>query len=286
MSIQQRLHEDDLPAYLLEKGYDHLNLPAIAEAEERIAIADGKSYHRLVGGLLDPDRESSAVLEQLRRDLGSAVFSAQYQQDPVAPEGNLIRMEWFGTYDELPERHEFLKVVQSWDTGMSAAPTSDYSVCTTWGFGRDARKWYLCDVFRERLDFPELKRAVLRLQRNWDADKVVIEDAVSGKSLWQELRATGPFRPIMIRPATCKEERFAGCLAEVEAGNILLPAQAPWLAAFKSELRAFPSSRHDDQVDSFSQFIGFQLNHWRWILTERAADGRVTKSVRMRKRPW
>ncbi|MGJ3627158.1 hypothetical protein AB5I41_09865 [Sphingomonas sp. MMS24-JH45] len=31
VSIQQRLHEDDLPAMLLERSYHHLNLPAIAE---------------------------------------------------------------------------------------------------------------------------------------------------------------------------------------------------------------------------------------------------------------
>lgn len=286
ISIQQRLHEDDLPAYLLEKGYRHLNLPAIAEKDERVPNGPARHHQRRVGDLLDPERENRAVLDQLRRDLGPAVFFAQYQQDPVAPEGNLIRMEWFPSYDELPERHEFLKVVQSWDTGMSAAPTSDFSVCTTWGFERSTRKWYLIDVLRQRLDFPDLKRAVIRMQRQWAADKVIIEDAVSGKSLWHELRASGPFRPIMMRPATCKEERFAGCLAEVEAGNILLPAEAPWLAAFRSELKAFPSSGHNDQVDSFSQFIGYQLNNWRWILTDYDANNRPSRLVRLSKRPW
>lgn len=286
ISIQQRLHEDDLPAYLLDKGYEHLNLPAIAEVEGRVPVGPDRFHHRRVGDLLDPDRESREVLDQLRRDLGPEVFSAQYQQDPVAPEGNLIRMEWFGTYDELPERHEFLKVVQSWDTGMSEAPTSDYSVCTTWGFERESRKWYLIDVLRQRLDFPDLKRAVIRLHRQWKADRVIIEDAGSGKSLWHELRASGPFRPVMICPATSKEERFAGCLAEVEAGNLLLPVEAPWLAVFRSELKAFPSSRHDDQVDSFSQFVGFQLVNWRWHLTDFAPDGRTIRLVRLRTRPW
>lgn len=286
ISIQQRLHEDDLPAYLLDKGYSHLNLPAIAEKDELVPIGPDRHHHRVVGDLLDPLRESREVLEQLRRDLGSAVFAAQYQQDPVAPEGNMIRMDWFGTYDELPERHEFLKVIQSWDTGMSAAPTSDYSVCTTWGFERYTKKWHLIDVFRERIDFPNLKRAAIRLHRRWAADKVLIEDACSGKSLWQELRATGPFRPVMMRPATSKEERFAGCLAEVEAGQFVLPVQAPWLAEFRKELKAFPSGKHDDQADSFSQFVGYQLNHWRWIITDRGPDGRAHGINRNRKRPW
>ncbi len=286
VSIQQRLHEDDLPAYMLDKGYDHLNLPAIAEKQEQIQVGADRWHARAVGDLLNPERESVEVLDQLRRDLGPAVFAAQYQQDPVAPEGNLLRWEWFGTYDEVPERHEFLKVVQSWDTGMSAAPTSDYSVCTTWGFHRETRKMYLVDVYRQRLDFPDLKRAVIRLQKQWRADAVIIENAGSGISLWQELRASGPFLPVMIKPTRSKEERFAGCLAEVEAGNLLLPVDAPWLPAFRSELKAFPNGRHDDQADSFSQFVSYQLRKWSWLLTEYAPNGRVISGSRHRTRPW
>jgi predicted phage terminase large subunit-like protein len=286
ISICQRLHEDDLPAYLLEKGYDHLNLPAIAEREETIELGDGRVHHRVVGDLLDPDRESHKVLEQLRRDIGPVAFSAQYQQDPVAPEGNLIRMEWLGTYHDTPERHEFLKVVQSWDTASSAQPSSDYSVCTTWGFMRDTSKWYLLDVFRERLDYPDLKRAVIGKRAYWKADRVLIEDASTGRSLFQELRTKGPFLPVLVPVHAGKEERFAGCLGEVEAGHLLLPADAPWLDAFRSELRAFPFSRHDDQVDSFTQFIEYQLKRWRWVLTEKDENGRDRNITREQRRPW
>lgn len=120
ISIQQRLHEDDLPAYLLEKGYRHLNLPAIAIKDEVIPIGLGRMHHRRVGDLLNPAREDQATLEQLRRDLGPVAFSAQYQQEPVTPEGNMIRLEWFGTYDEAPPRHRFSRIIQSWDTGMTA----------------------------------------------------------------------------------------------------------------------------------------------------------------------
>ena len=169
---------------------------------------------------------------------------------------------------------------------MSAAPSSDFSVCTTWGFHRDEYKWYLVDVYRQRLDFPDLKRAVIRLKHQWKADAVLVEDAGSGKSLWQELRASGPFRPIMISPVASKEERFTGSLAEVEAGNLLLPIDAPWLADFRSELKAFPNGRHDDQADSFSQFVSYQIRKWSWILTEYTDDGRPVRPVRLTNRPW
>lgn len=286
ISIQQRLHEDDLPAYLLEKGYHHLNLPAIATKDEMIPTGPGRLHHRKVGDLLNPDREDRATLEQLRRDLGQVAFSAQYQQDPITAEGNMIRLDWFGTYDEPPPRHRFIKVVQSWDTGMTSAPTSDYSVCTTWGFELEERKWYLLDVFRKRLDFPDLKRAVIDLRHRYRADKVIMEEAGSGYALYQDLRATGKLRLLMIPPVSSKEERFNGCLAEVEAGHFLLPCEAPWLDDFRRELQAFPDGKYDDQADSFSQFVLFQMRNWNWILSERTKDGRVRSRVRLRRRPW
>lgn len=101
--IQQRLHEDDLPAYMLKKGYRHLNLPTVAEKEETIPVALRRVHRRTVGDLLNPSREDKATLDQLRRDLGPVVFSAHYQQEPVTAEGNMIQMEWFGTYDEVPD---------------------------------------------------------------------------------------------------------------------------------------------------------------------------------------
>lgn len=286
ISLQQRLHEDDLPAYLLEKGYHHLNLPAIAEKEEWIPIGPDDEYFRQVGDLLNPDREDKATLEQLRRDLGPVVFSAQYQQEPIAAEGNMIRLEWFGTYKEAPPRYCFTKIVQSWDTGMTSAPTSDYSVCTTWGFEREQRKWYLLDVFRKRLDFPDLKRAVIDLCNRYRADKVIMEQAGSGFALCQDLRATKSIRLLMVKPVASKEERFNGCLGEVEAGHFLLPSEAPWLQAFKHELRAFPEGKYDDQVDSFSQFVQFQMRNWKWLLEERNEKGRLKDRVRLKQRPW
>ena len=265
ISIQQRLHEDDLPAMLLERGYRHLNLPAIAEQVEDVPIGPGKVHRRVVGDLLNPDREDRALLDRMRIELGPVVFSAQYQQNPVAPEGNSIRMEWFQTYDEPPARRNFTRVVQSWDTGMSAAPTSDFSVCTTWGFCGD--KWYLLDVFRQRLDYPELRRAVERLHDQWKADRVIIEDAGAGKSVAQDIRLRNKFRPFMSKTDVDKMSRFTGTFGEVEAGNILLPTAAPWLDEFRRELRAFPNGRHDDQVDSFSHFVRHQKNHRMWMLT-------------------
>ena len=104
--------------------------------------------------------------------------------------------------------------------------------------------------------------------------------------LYQDLRASGPFWPIVVDPVHSKEERFNGCLGEVEAGHFLLPREAPWLEGFRHELKAFPMVKQDDQVDAFSQFVKYQLRKWPWILTEYEPDGRARRVVRHDKRPW
>jgi hypothetical protein len=43
--------------------------------------------------------------------------------------------------------------------------------------------------------------------------------------------------------------------AKIEAGHVHLPREADWLDEFLRELLAFPYSRHDDQVDSVSQYL-------------------------------
>ncbi|MEP1201291.1 MULTISPECIES: phage terminase large subunit [Rhodobacterales] len=144
--------------------------------------------------------------------------------------------------------------MQSWDTGTSADPRSDYSACTTWGF-RD-RSWYLLDVWRGQLDYPDLKSKVLRLVEVWNPIRVLIEDAATGRPLMHELfRNDTRYQKITAKDD--KEIRFQSACTPVEEGRVFLPCEADWLSAFKRELQSFPRGRNDDQVDSFSQFLNW-----------------------------
>jgi len=84
--IQQRLHEDDPVGYLLESGqFEHLNLPALAEADNENTIGSVQVARRRRGEALCPERELVETLERLSREIGPTAFSAQYQQDRHAP---------------------------------------------------------------------------------------------------------------------------------------------------------------------------------------------------------
>jgi hypothetical protein len=91
------------------------------------------------------------------------MFSAQYQQQPVPLEGNLIRRDWFRYFapSDLPAPIWSTTIVQSWDLAMQTGDTNEYSVCTTWPADRE--DVYLLHAFRGRLEYPELRRKVIAL---------------------------------------------------------------------------------------------------------------------------
>ena len=253
--VMQRVHMDDLTGFVTSQSdeWEVLNLPAIAEIDEVIPISDAKVHRRRVGEALSPEREPLSVLENLKAQLGSDAFSAQYQQMPVPPGGAMIKRDWIKRYAELPLHRERPLILQSWDTASKGGPENDFSVCTTWFISRE-RRWYLSDVWRKRVDYPELKAAVRALASRRAAQLVLVEDAGAGISLVQEL--LGEVDGILaVKPDRDKITRMSVVSAKFESGLVFLPERASWLADFEAELFAFPGSRHDDQCDSVSQAL-------------------------------
>jgi predicted phage terminase large subunit-like protein len=259
--VMQRLHMDDLVGHVLEQGgWDVLKFPAVAEEDETFEIESvlGKRiYRRQPGELLQPEREPQQVLDRARRELGAYNFSAQYQQQPIPVEGNIVKNKWllFYTPDEKPE--EFSHIAQSWDTANTSGELNDYSVCTTWGVWE--KRFYLLHVYRERLDFPELKRKVKELAKRFKADVVLVEDKASGTQLIQELKhdEMSNIKPHTPRPGNDKVMRLRNQTTAFENELVLFPKEAPWLVEYLKELTAFPGGKHDDQADSTSQALEY-----------------------------
>jgi predicted phage terminase large subunit-like protein len=253
--VMQRLHEDDLAGHLLRnKDWKHLSLPATAAAEAVIPLGDGRSHTRRVGDVLHPEREPDWVLDELRRNLGSAAFEAQYQQAPIPEAGNMVKREWLPSY-RPPLDHTGMKIAQSWDTALKATTTADFSVCTTWAERNG--KHYLLEVFRKQLDFPGVIKAALSLYQRYRPHAVLIEDQGAGTALIQQLRAAYHIHPIPRRSKDDKATRLSIVLPAFEAGTVVFPHDAEWLPQLLHELLGFPQTRHDDQVDSISQYLGW-----------------------------
>jgi predicted phage terminase large subunit-like protein len=252
--VMQRVHVEDLAGALLESGtFEHLCLPAIAESDKRVEIGPGRFHLRRAGDLLDPSRLPQAVLDEIRSEMGSMHFNAQYQQAPVPVEGNLIKQQWL-KFASPPAQDGNCRLVLSWDTAMKAGELSDYSVCTVWQ--EYESDYYLLHVFRDRLDYPDLKRKAVELHRRWSPCVVLIEDHGSGTSLIQDLKRER-IRAIARKPEGDKVVRMSAQSAKFEAGHVFILRDQAWFEDLKAELLAFPSGRHDDQVDSISQALAW-----------------------------
>ena len=258
--ILTRWHEDDLAGWLqrehAHEGWETLSLPALAEP--------GDPLGREEGAALWPAAYPVEELLRTRQAIGSRDWASLYQQRPAAAEGSIFkRAHWQGFDAEtlapggLLETLGVFRVVQAWDTAFKARETSDYSACVTIGVGRS--RYYVLDVLRERLEFPDLKRAVVAEAQRWGAHAVLVEDTAAGQSLLQELQRNTRIPLLPVKADRDKVARAHAVTATHEAGLVALPKAAPWRRELEDALSSFPNAPHDDQVDAFVHALTYAI---------------------------
>jgi len=256
--VMQRLHEDDLAGHVLAQGgWDVVSFPAVAEEDEAHAIETPRgpwAFRRSAGEALDPAREPLPALERIRETIGEMNFAAQYQQRPAPAGGGMVKAAWLQRF-RLADPPAFDRIVQSWDTANKPSELADYSVCTTWGV--KGPRFYLLNVLRKKLSYPELRRAVIEQDRLFNPQSIVIEDRASGTQLIQDLIGDGISHVARYSPDGDKIMRLHAQTAVIENGFVFVPEEAPWLADYLAELLSFPAGRHDDQVDSTAQALAW-----------------------------
>jgi predicted phage terminase large subunit-like protein len=251
--VSQRLHQQDLTGVLIEKGWGGLVLPAIAPRDTLIRVGSFKHFWK-EGEPLQP-RESLELLKDLERQLSPAAFAAQYMQDPVPEAGNMLKRDWLKWCELRPVRQPGDQIVQSWDTAIKVKATSDYSVCLTFLVRNE---YYLIDVWRRKVDFPELCTAAASLSAHYKPNAILIEEQANGSPLIDQCRRSGLTGIIGRRAVVDKKTRMNGETAKLEAGSLILPKSASWLDDFLLEYLAFPGGKHDDQIDALSQFLNWR----------------------------
>jgi predicted phage terminase large subunit-like protein len=122
---------------------------------------------------------------------------------------------------------------------------------------------YLLHVFRQRLEYPKLKLHIKSLAKRWDADQILIEDKGAGTSLIQDLRNSTSLSITHFVPKEDKVTRMMAVSPLIESAQVFIPKEAPWLATFQHEIANFPYGKHDDQVDSMSQFLSWARTRYK-----------------------
>src|SRR5216684_1105813 len=268
--VMQRIHVDDLVGYVLESdtGYEVLNLPAVAQSTTTYDLGGGRTHVREKGDLLHPAHEPAEVLLELKKNMGSMAFSAQYQQAPEPAGGKIIKRKMLQYYTEI-ERSPTDRMVLSWDIALSEQEAGDYSVGVV--LLNRGEKYYVMEVLRGKFPFDKLKDKIIDMKQRYGRAQLLIEESPISHGLIQSLREKH-INVVDIKPDRDKQSRLISQIDLFEGGSILLPKDAPWLDAFVAELLSFPG-RHDDQVDALSQGLAWYRQSWKPPLVQRTTYG-------------
>ena len=213
------------------------------------------------GNLLWPEFWSMEEIKALKEELPNAKFQAQYQQAPTSDTAAIIKREWWRTWEkDNPPNCDF--ILQSWDTAFEKTQRADYSACTTWGVfyhpddnGVTQANIILLNAFRDRMEFPTLKRVAVEEWRDWEPDSIIIEKKASGAPLIYEMRAMGiPVQEFTPSRGNDKISRLNACADIFASGRVWAPDNH-WAEEVIDEVASFPASDHDDYVDSVSMAL-------------------------------
>jgi len=268
--VMQRIHVDDLVGYLLDNdaGFELLSLPAVAQSTITYDLGGGRTHTREKGDLLHPAHEPAEVLREIKKNMGSMLFSAQYQQAPEPAGGKIIKRKMLKYYSAVEPR-PMDRIVLSWDIALSEHEAGDYSACVVLLNRGDS--YFVHDVVRGKFPFDRLKEKIIEVKQRYGKAPLLIEESPISHGLIQSLREKH-INVVDIKPDRDKRSRLISQIDLFEGGSVLLPKDAPWLDEFVSELLSFPG-RHDDQVDALSQGLARRREEWKPPLVQRRTIG-------------
>ncbi|CAB5220219.1 Archaeophage PsiM2, terminase large subunit [uncultured Caudovirales phage] len=284
--ILTRWHPDDLAGRLMNSPdwsagrWLHINFPAIREIDTDVKIKRShlppddpdhlKAFEcrklskplqfitRKREMALWPDRFSLSELHR-KRALNEREFAALYQQSPYIRGGNVLKADWWRYYapKDIDIEKDFQSIIISVDSAYKSGDQNDPTAIGVFGLHHNA-DIYILDIFRSRIEYPDLKRKLIALNTQWRGRglrAIYIEDKSSGQSVIQELRRESGLSIIPHKVSSDKLTRLLTVTPMIQGGRVLLPSQAMWLDIFLQECVEFPNSTHDDQIDMLSMAL-------------------------------
>ena len=255
--IAQRLAKDDLVNYIKEKYPDEWDFYVIPAYNEET----GKSFWE--------ERYPAKFLLQMKEE-NPFLFYSQYQQEPIAMGGGVIRHEWWRYYKEIDDQ-PYRRIFITADTANKTKEWNDYTAIGVWGVTQN-RRLRLLDMVHGKMEIPELQKTFLAIWDKWKSgirtcrcSAVYIEDKASGTQVIQELRRVGGLPIMPVIPEKDKLTRTLDAVPQIAAGNVELPESENHQISkeFLAESDAFSmddSHAHDDMVDMMTMAVSEAFN--------------------------
>lgn len=203
-----------------------------------------------------PERFSKEALMDERRSMGSTFYLAQYLNNPVPPDGDLLRREWLHLEVVVPEEDQLV-----YYAGMDPcikANTPDYACIAILGKKPEDTKSYLVELIRFQGGFFEQLHKLRDLHQQYNFQNIVIESN-QGQDFMKQF-ADQELQELPLRTSHSrvpKEIRFLLNMARFfEFGQVVVPAYVgdtgleplPNIQQFVHEWCAFPSKEFPDDT--------------------------------------
>jgi predicted phage terminase large subunit-like protein len=211
-----------------------------------------------------------------KQEIGSYLFSQEYEAQFVEAKGGLIHREWFKYYDksnelyydkdgnensitwlQTPEKRvadDTLRIVVAVDLATSTKDSADYTVALVLGLSQD-NDVFVLDLVRNRLEAPDVLKMLQSVYDKWQPEVIGVERAGYQLAFIQMARAQ---TNLPIRELKADKDKLSRALplsAKMEAGQVYFPRNAVWYSDLEKELLQFPAGEFDDQVDALSYAI-------------------------------
>jgi len=255
--ILTRWHDDDLAGWLLtqaDKGegdeWEVIRYPAVAVEDER---------YRRKGDALHPGRYPLDALKRIKRAVGDRDWSALYQQNPVAEDGEFFHRDMFPRYrmQEQPAYDE-MSYYTAWDLAIGQKEENDETFGITVGIDRKRRLWVV-DVRHGRWDSEGIVNQILDTYATWRSDITGIErghiEMAIGPYLEQEITRRGMQTMYIekLKPGRRdKQLRARPIQALMKRGEVFFRQGCEATQYLIDQMLRFPSGVHDDGVDAMA----------------------------------
>ena len=258
--IMQRVHEDDLSGFLLDRetrlNYKHICIPA-TNVDGNIKPKSLEKFYNKDTGLFWEDRFSQKVLDDYKNALGTYGYAGQLQQTPTPLDSGMIHRDWF-RIDRFRKDEAIVNFII--DPAYTANQKNDPSALLAYTYTEN--KWQIVDCVNVRKEFPELVKFIPQwVQKNGYTNKsrIYVEPKASGKSIVQTLvRETGLNVKEDKPPTKDKVARVSDISASLESGRVSL-LNGKWNEEFLDQLTKFPAAKHDDMVDCLVMAVNKEI---------------------------
>ena len=258
--IMQRVHEDDLTGFLLDREtrlkYKHICIPA-KSGDDNIKPKKLEEFYNKDTGLFWEERFSQRTLDDYKSALGSYGYAGQLQQTPTPLDSGMIHKDWFKI-----DRYRVEDAVVNFviDPAYTANEKNDPSALLAYTYKDN--KWQVVDCINVYKEFPDLVKFI----QQWVAkngytnrSRIFVEPKASGKSIVQTLvRETGLNVKEDKPPTKDKVARVSDVSASLESGRVSL-LNGEWNHKFLDQLTKFPAAKHDDMVDCLVMAVNKEI---------------------------